>query len=219
MVASRQSTMIGVALCSKVACSTAQLCMRAHRQNGFDKNANLECARFLCCLHLCVASDVSNCSRSPKQRWNRRPQQISEYEASTEATRVKLLITLAKAGQHDLAESLLKRYPLTGEFGPTGNSSLKGLILKARGNLTGAAKNYRAALADDPSLTLVRSELAQTLFPLAGRRQRQASPQSSHGRSARANTRPRASAPSLTPSMPAAPSLSVPMSRLLPAQT
>jgi outer membrane protein len=94
------------------------------------------------------------------------PQQISEYEASTEATRVKLLITLARAGQQDLAESLLKRYPLTGEFGPNRQLFIEGLILKARGNLTGAAKKYRAALADDPGLTLVRSELAQTLFTL-----------------------------------------------------
>ena len=97
---------------------------------------------------------------------NPTPQQISEYEASTEATRVKLLINLAKTGQHDLAESLLKRYPLTGKFGPNRKIFIEGLILKANGNLTGAAKNYRAALADDPSLTLVRSELAQTLFLL-----------------------------------------------------
>lgn len=94
------------------------------------------------------------------------PQQVSEYEASNEATRVKLLINLAKSGQHDLAESLLKRYPLTGKFGHNRQLFIEGLILKARGNLTGAAKNYRAALADDPSLTLVRAELAQTLFLL-----------------------------------------------------
>lgn len=93
-------------------------------------------------------------------------QQASEYEASTEATRVKLLISLAKSGQHELAASLIKRYPLTGEFGPNRQLFIEGLILKARGNLTGAAKNYRAALADDPSLTLVRAELAQTLFLL-----------------------------------------------------
>ena len=43
---------------------------------------------------------------------------------------------------------------------------VEGLILRGRGNLTGAAKNYRAALAEDPSLTLVRAELAQTLVEL-----------------------------------------------------
>ena len=94
------------------------------------------------------------------------PQQVSEYEASTESTRVKLLIRLAKSGQHDLAEALLERYPLTGPFGKNRQLFVEGLILKARGNFTGAAKNYRAALADDPSLTLVRAELAQTLFQL-----------------------------------------------------
>ncbi|MDP1702364.1 MAG: porin family protein [Aestuariivirga sp.] len=94
------------------------------------------------------------------------PQQITEYEASTESTRVKLLIRLAKSGQHELAAGLLKRYPLSGKFGKNRQLFIEGLILKARGNLTGAAKNYRAALADDPSLTLVRAELAQTLFQL-----------------------------------------------------
>ena len=94
------------------------------------------------------------------------PQQISEYEASTEATRVKLLVNLAKSGQHGLAESLLKSYPLTGKFGPNRKLYIEGLVLKANGDLTGAAKKYRAALADDPGLTLVRSELAQTLFLL-----------------------------------------------------
>lgn len=94
------------------------------------------------------------------------PQQIAEYEALPESTRVKLLINLAKSGQHDLAESLIKRYPLTGQFGKNRQLFVEGLILKARGNLTGAAKNYRTALADDPSLTLVRAELAQTLFQL-----------------------------------------------------
>jgi tetratricopeptide (TPR) repeat protein len=93
-------------------------------------------------------------------------QQVSEYQASTETTRVKLLIRLAKSGQHELAASLLKRYPLTEKFGKNRQLFVEGLILKARGNLTGAAKNYRAALADDPSLTLVRAELAQTLFIL-----------------------------------------------------
>ena len=39
-------------------------------------------------------------------------------------------------------------------------------MLKSQGNLTGAAEKFRAALAQDPSLTLVRSELAQTLVEL-----------------------------------------------------
>ena len=94
------------------------------------------------------------------------PQQTAEYEASDEPTRVKLLIKLAKSGQQDLAEMLLQRYPLTGKFSKNRQLFIEGLILHARGNLTGATKKYRAALADDPSLTLVRAELAETLFEL-----------------------------------------------------
>jgi outer membrane protein len=114
----------------------------------------------LSCLILASTVVLGKASVTPS------PQQTSEYEASTESTRVKLLIMLARSGQHDLAEALLKRYALTGRFGKNRQLFVEGLILKARGNLTGAAKNYRAALADDPSLTLVRSELAQTLFTL-----------------------------------------------------
>ena len=111
---------------------------------------------------LLLASTVVPAAKPPEPS----PQQVSEYEASNESTRVKLLITLAKSGQHDLAEVFLKRYPPTGKFGHNRQLFIEGLILQARGNLTGAAKNYRAALADDPSLTLVRAELAQTLFLL-----------------------------------------------------
>jgi tetratricopeptide (TPR) repeat protein len=116
------------------------------------------CALF--CLLLMSPAVLAKAAVAPN------PQQISEYEASTESTKVKLLIKLAKSGQHDLAASLLKRYPLAGEFGPNRQLYIEGLILKARGNLTGAAKKYRAALADDPSLTMVRAELAQSLFQL-----------------------------------------------------
>jgi outer membrane protein len=93
-------------------------------------------------------------------------QQISEYEASSEALRVNLLIKLAKTGQHDLADALLKRYPLTGEFAKNRTLYIDGLILQARHDLTGAAAKYRQALASDPSLTLVRAELAQILAEL-----------------------------------------------------
>jgi outer membrane protein len=43
---------------------------------------------------------------------------------------------------------------------------IEGLLLKSQGQLTEAAEKFRAALAQDPSLTLVRSELAQTLVEL-----------------------------------------------------
>ncbi|MGB9141751.1 MAG: porin family protein [Aestuariivirga sp.] len=114
----------------------------------------------LSCLLLASTAILAKAAVEPS------PQQVSEYEASSESVRVKLLITLAKSGQPDLAEALIKRYPLTGSFAPNRKLFIEGLILNARGNLTGAIKKYRAALADDPSLTLVRAELAQTLFAL-----------------------------------------------------
>ena len=94
------------------------------------------------------------------------PQQIAEYEAADEASRVKLLIMLAQTGQHELAAVLLKSYPLTGNFAKNRTLFIEGLVLYGRGNLTGATKKYREALANDPSLTLVRAELAKTLSEL-----------------------------------------------------
>ena len=148
-------------MCNKAVCSTAATPLALH--NGSDKYLRQESAQFSVRFLVCLLVSTIALAAKPVEPT---PQQISEYEASTESTRVKLLINLAKSGQHDLAESLLKSYPLTGKFGPNRQLFIEGLILKARGNLTGAAKKYRAALADDPSLTLVRSELAQTLFAL-----------------------------------------------------
>ncbi len=93
-------------------------------------------------------------------------QQISEYESVDETQRIKLLIHLTRSGQQGLAAELLKRYPLTGPHARNRTLFIEGLILKADGNLTGAAKKFRAALANDPHLTLVRAELAQTLVAL-----------------------------------------------------
>lgn len=93
-------------------------------------------------------------------------QQISEYESVDETTRIKLLMHLARSGQQDLAAELLRRYPLSGKHAPNRTLFIQGLILKADGDLTGASAKFRAALADDPKLTLVRAELAQTLVAL-----------------------------------------------------
>lgn len=93
-------------------------------------------------------------------------QQVSEYERVDEAQRIKLLIHLSRNGQQQLAAELLRRYPLTGRHAANRTLFIEGLILKADGNLTGAARKFRAALANDPRLTLVRAELAQTLVAL-----------------------------------------------------
>jgi outer membrane protein len=92
--------------------------------------------------------------------------QVAEYEAADEPSRARLLIKLASSGQHDLAETLLQKYPLQGPFAANRVLLIEGLILRARGDLTGAVQKYRDALADDPSLTLVRAELAKTLVTL-----------------------------------------------------
>ncbi len=133
--------------------------MRSEKTMGMQASMRTTLCALSCLMIMSTAA-------FPKATVEPSPKQISEYEASAESTRVKLLINLAKSGQQDLAEALLKRYPLNGELAKNRQLFIEGLILSARGNLTGAAKNYRAALADDPSLTLVRAELAQTLFQL-----------------------------------------------------
>lgn len=94
------------------------------------------------------------------------PQQEQAYANATDVERVKLLIMLAKTGNADLAETMLHRYPLEGKYAANRTLYIEGLILSARRDYTGAVEKYRTALADDPKLTLVRSELAQTLVVL-----------------------------------------------------
>ena len=88
---------------------------------------------------------------------------IAKYEAMDEAARVKIMIQLAKGGAENQAEQLLAAYPLTGPHAENRTLFIEGLIFNARGNHPAAAQKFRDALASDPKLTLVRSELAQTL--------------------------------------------------------
>ena len=90
--------------------------------------------------------------------------QDEQYGALPEIERVRALIGLARDGHPDLAEDLIARHPLTGPYAENRTLFIKGLILKARGDKPGAAQKFRAALADDPSLTMVRAELSQTLY-------------------------------------------------------
>ena len=93
-------------------------------------------------------------------------QQITEYESYDENIRIQLLIRLAKSGQHEEADVLLQRYPLQGKFAANRTIFIQGLIARGRGELREAATLFRKALANDPSLTLVRAELADTLYLL-----------------------------------------------------
>jgi outer membrane protein len=92
--------------------------------------------------------------------------QIAAFENAPETERVKLLMHLAKNGQHDDAGFLLESYPLQGPHAPNRTLYIEGLILNANGDHTGAVEKYRSALASDPKLTLVRAELAKTLAVL-----------------------------------------------------
>ncbi|MEO6610317.1 MAG: porin family protein [Aestuariivirga sp.] len=91
------------------------------------------------------------------------PNQISAYEGLNEGGRVRILIMLAKTGRADQAEFLLQHYPLEGPLAANRKLFIEGLICSSRRDLPAAAAKYRQALANDPHLTLVRSELAQTL--------------------------------------------------------
>ncbi len=92
--------------------------------------------------------------------------QLAVFEQSTEAQQIRIMISLAKQGSAEEAEFLLQRYPLQGEHAQNRTLFIRGLVQKAKGELTAAAKTFRQALANDPKLTLVRSELAQTLYEL-----------------------------------------------------
>jgi outer membrane protein len=93
-------------------------------------------------------------------------QQIAYYQSGTESARVRLLIELCKNGHADMVEALLQRFPLEGPHAENRTLYIQGLILESRGELTASVAKYRAALANDPNLTLVRQELAQVLVKL-----------------------------------------------------
>jgi outer membrane protein len=92
--------------------------------------------------------------------------QLAAYEAAPEDERVRLLVHLATSGETEDAEQLLKAFPLQGPHAENRRLFVEGILKRNRGNLTGAAADFRAALANDPKLTLVRSELAKTLVQL-----------------------------------------------------
>jgi tetratricopeptide (TPR) repeat protein len=114
----------------------------------------------LAILALSGALTVANAdAANPKLELN----QIAAYEGLPEGGRVHILIMLAKTGRADQAELLLQQYPLQGPLASNRTIFIQGLICSARHDLPAAAAKYRQALASDPHLTLVRSELAQTL--------------------------------------------------------
>ncbi len=83
-----------------------------------------------------------------------------------EVKRLKILVAMIRDGQPDAADALLRSAPFEGEFGRNRNLFIQGMIERARGNLDQAAHIYRSILASDPNLTMVRLELAATLYAL-----------------------------------------------------
>ncbi len=94
------------------------------------------------------------------------PSQLDEYSGFAEPERVQVLIRLARSGQHEDAATLLARYPLQGRFAANRTLFIRGLIARGRGKPREAVALFRKALSNDPSLTLVRAELARTLYLL-----------------------------------------------------
>jgi outer membrane protein len=94
------------------------------------------------------------------------PHQLQVFASLDDTQRVQLLIKLARSGDADAVNLLLQKHPLQGPYARNRNLYIKGLLQKNQGDFTGAAETFRAALADDPNLTLVRAELAQTLVIL-----------------------------------------------------
>jgi outer membrane protein len=92
--------------------------------------------------------------------------QLAAYEQASELERVRLLMSIAKSPDADQVTYLLKLHPLEGPYAANRTLFIEGMVLKSKGKYTEAAKNFRAALADDPKLTLVRAELAETLVIL-----------------------------------------------------
>ncbi len=93
-------------------------------------------------------------------------EQIVDVATLDDKARLHLVIALARQGRPGEAAAILEAYPFTGPYAANRTLFVEGLILKATGDLEGAVAKYRAALASDPGLTLVRAELAHTLFML-----------------------------------------------------
>ena len=135
--------------------------MHALNRRGYSGSGRVFGRALLCCAALYAASlllwapDTQAATATSAEE--------AYYESLPEAMKVRALINLARTGRHELAASLLESHPLTGPFAENRTLFVEGLIEKARGNLQAAVDKFRAALASDPKLTLVRAELSMTL--------------------------------------------------------
>ncbi len=87
-----------------------------------------------------------------------------KYAQLPDKIRLKILLKMIRSGRHEFAARLIAAYPFSGRRARNRTLFVEGMILKARGDLDGAIGKFRSVLADDPNLSLVRMELAHTLF-------------------------------------------------------
>ena len=130
------------------------------------RGRRFNCAPGVLLAMLCLAIGTTNVVANQPNEVSLTQQQITAFQAVPETEQVRMLIMLCKSGKHDLAEQLLLLFPLQGQHATNRTLYIEGLILHGRKDYTGAVEKYRAALASDPKLTLVRSDLAQTLVVL-----------------------------------------------------
>lgn len=89
-----------------------------------------------------------------------------DFASLDDRNRFRVMLRLVKSGNHDIAGQLLRKYPLQGKFAQPRTLFLEGMIAKGRNDYRLASKKFRSALAIDPNLSLVRAELAHTLYLL-----------------------------------------------------
>ena len=110
-----------------------------------------------------LVPSVQSAQPSPQQ-----PQIVvdsdDKYLALTEGQRVRILVQMIHAGRATLADRLLNTYPFKGKHARNRTLFIEGMILKVNGDQKAAIANFRSALADDPNLSLVRMELAHSLY-------------------------------------------------------
>ncbi len=87
-----------------------------------------------------------------------------QFSQLPEKARLHILMRMIRANALDDAEQLLNANPFTGKHAENRTLFLQGLIAKLRQNYDLAISKFRKALSNDPKLTLVRAELAHTLF-------------------------------------------------------
>jgi outer membrane protein len=158
--------MIAVASFSKAACLTFSELMADNAKQISIWGRRFNCAPGVLLAVLCLAVAGTGVAANQPADTSLTQQQIAAFQAVPETEQVRMLIMLCKSGKHELAALLLQHFPLQGPHAANRTLYIEGLILNGRKDFTGAVKKYRTALASDPKLTLVRSDLAQTLVVL-----------------------------------------------------